>query len=97
MRKNSRGPHVTKGNVLDDLGFSPQVSFELKVKSELHSEILKLIEKRGYTPRELERVLGVQQSRVSELMCGKLNRLGLNKLADYADRLGSEPEVKVSL
>ncbi len=98
MRKrNNEKPHVTKGNVLDDLGFEPQVSFELKVKSELHLAILKLIRKRGYTAQELETILGIQQPRVSELMRGKLHLLSLNKLAEYADLLGGEAKVKVSL
>ena len=97
MPRGSRKPHVTKGNVLDDLGFEPQVSFELKVKSELHSAILKLIRKRGYTPQELERLLDIQQPRVSELMRGKLHLLSLDKLAAYADLLGGDPRVKISL
>jgi predicted XRE-type DNA-binding protein len=97
MSQRTKRPHVTKGNVLDDLGFSPEESFELKVKSELHSAILKLIRKRGYTPQQLERVLNIPQPRVSELMRGKLHLLGLNKLAEYADLLGGDPRVKVSL
>jgi predicted XRE-type DNA-binding protein len=89
--------HVTKGNVLDDLGFDPEVSFELKVKSELHSAILKLIRRRGYAPLDLEHILEIQQPRVSELMRGKLHLLSLNKLAEYADKLGGDPKVKVSM
>jgi len=97
MRKNGRRPHVTRGNVLNDLGFEPEASFELKVKSELHSAILKLIRKRGYTPQDLEKLLEIQQPRVSELMNGKLHLLSLNKLAAYADLLGGDAKVKVSL
>ena len=97
QKHKGSAPHVTKGNVLDDLGFEPQVSFELKVKSELHSAILKLIRKERYTARNLEKILGIPQPRVSELMRGKLSVLGLNKLAEYADKLGGDPRVKVSL
>ena len=66
MPRGSRKPHVTKGNVLDDLGFEPQVSFELKVKSELHSAILKLIRKRGYTPQATSRYPATPSKRVDE-------------------------------
>ena len=97
MPRSNRKPHVTKGNVLDDLGFEPEVSFELKDKSELHSAILKLIRKRGYTAQDLEGILRIQQPRVSELMRGKLHLLSLDKLATYANLLGGDPRVKVSL
>ena len=97
MPQRRKEPHVTKGNILDDLGFEPEVSFQLKVKSELHIAILKLIRKRGYNPTELAHVLGIPQPRVSELMRGKLSTLSLDKLAEYADRLDSDPSVKVSL
>ena len=97
MPQKRSKPHVTKGNVLDDLGFEPEVSFELKVKSELHIAILKLIRRRGYKPGDLEQILSIPQPRVSELMRGKLTLLSIDKLAEYADRLGSDPSVKVCL
>jgi predicted XRE-type DNA-binding protein len=92
----SRGkPHITRGNVLDDLGFDPKTTLELKIKAEIHLGILRLIRKRGYTSRDLEKLLGVPQSRVSELMNGKLSVLGLSKRARYADKLNGHIQVKV--
>ena len=96
MSKN-KSPHITRGNVLDDLGFAPDVAFELKVKSELHSAILKLIRKRGYAPADLARILRIPQPRVSELKRGKLHLLGLKKLAKYAHKLGGSPKVTISI
>ena len=87
--------HVTTGNVLDDLGFEPEVSLELKLKAELHYGILKLIRKHGYTARDLESVLEIQQPRVSELMRGKLDTLGIKKLLEYADKLGAYAKIIV--
>jgi predicted XRE-type DNA-binding protein len=96
MRKaKGEKPHVTAGNVLDDLGFDPQTALELKLKSELHMGILQLIRKRGYSPRDLERILTVQQPRVSELLRGKLNLLSVSKLLLYADQLGGQAKVIV--
>jgi len=91
--KGRKERHITIGSVFDDLGFSPEVSLELRLKSELHLEILKLIRKHGYTPRELELCLNVPQPRVSELMRGKLPALGIKKLLDYADKLGAYAKV----
>jgi predicted XRE-type DNA-binding protein len=85
--------HVTTGNVLDDLGFAPETALELKLKAELHLAILKLIQKHGYTPRDLESCLGIQQPRVSELTRGKLNTLGIKKLLEYADKLGAYAKI----
>src|SRR5690349_21787430 len=89
-------PHVTKGNVLDDLGFDPKEALLLKLKSELHIGLLKLIEKHGYTPRDLERILDIQQPRVSELLRGKLSLLSIQRILLYADRLGGYAKVTVA-
>ena len=48
--------HVTRGNVLDDLGFSPEQSTALKFKAELYQAILKYSEK--YSQKELQGILG---------------------------------------
>lgn len=97
MRKARSGkPHVTTGNVLDDLGFGPQKALELKLKSELHLGILRLVQKHRYTPRDLERLLDLPQPRVSELMRGKLSLLSVAKLLWYADQLGGCAKVIVS-
>ncbi len=87
--------HITTGNVLDDLGFAPQVSLELKLKSELHEGILNIIRKHGYSARQLEHILTLRQPRVSELMRGKLNTLSIRKLLEYADKLGAYARVTV--
>jgi predicted XRE-type DNA-binding protein len=93
--EDNKGRHVTTGNVLDDLGLAPETALELKLKAELHLGILRLIRKHKYSPRELEACLGIQQPRVSELMCGKLNMLGIKKLLEYADKLGAYAKVTV--
>jgi predicted XRE-type DNA-binding protein len=88
--------HVTHGNVLDDLGLNPQSAQELNIKYDLHKQIIALIEKRGYSPRELEKILDVPQPRVSELMRGKLSTLSFSKLLYYATCLGAHPKIVLS-
>lgn len=87
--------HVTSGSVLDDLGFAPEIALELKLKADLHLGILKLIRRHRYSPRELEQILTIQQPRVSELMRGKLDTIGIKKLLEYADKLGAYAKVSV--
>jgi predicted XRE-type DNA-binding protein len=62
--------HVTRGNVLDDLGFSPEQATALKFKAELYQAILKCAKK--YSQKELQIILGEPQPRVSELLNGKI-------------------------
>ncbi len=84
--------HVTCGNVLDDLGFSPEQATALKFKAELYQVILKYAQK--YSQKQLQVILGEPQSRVSELLNGKIANKSVDKLLHYAGRLGIEAEAK---
>jgi predicted XRE-type DNA-binding protein len=88
--------HITRGNVLDDLGLDEQTALELKLKAQLHEGILRLISQHKYSPRDLERVLDIQQPHVSELLTGKLSTMSVKKLLWYADKLGGDAKVRVS-
>ena len=84
--------HVTYGNVLDDLGFSPERATALKFKAELYQAILKYARK--YSQKELQVILGEPQPRVSELLNGKIANKTVDKLLHYAGRLGIEAKAK---
>jgi len=90
----SKPTHVTRGNVLDDLGFSPEHATALKFKAELYQAILKYSEK--YSQKELQVILGEPQPRVSELLNGKIANKSVDKLLYYAGRLGIEARAKFS-
>jgi len=93
MQSASNKPsHVTYGNVLDDLGLSPEQATALKFKAELYQAILKYARK--YSQRELQRILGEPQPRVSELLNGKIANKSVDKLLHYAGRLGIEAKAK---
>jgi predicted XRE-type DNA-binding protein len=61
----------------------------------LHQKILELVKRRRNKARDLERILQIQQPRVSELMRGKLSTLSVARLLLYADQLGAEAQVKL--
>jgi predicted XRE-type DNA-binding protein len=86
--------HISKGNVIDDLGFSPEEAAAIKLKASLHAEILRVVEKRKLKARELEKILDQPQPRVSELLNGKISKMSAEKLAGYLSRLGIE--IKIS-
>jgi predicted XRE-type DNA-binding protein len=93
MKKAAKKPtHVTYGNVLDDLGFSPAHATALKFKAELYQAILKFAKK--YSQKELQIILAEPQPRVSELLNGKIANKSVDKLLHYAGRLGIEAKAK---
>src|ERR1700679_2932236 len=88
----SKPVHVARGNVLDDLGFSPEQATALKFKTELYQAILKFARK--YSQKELQVILAEPQPRVSELLNGKIANKSVDKLLHYAGRLGIEAKAK---
>ena len=79
--------HITKGDVLDDLGFTRAEASALKIKADLLDSILREIEKRGYTQRQLIDLLDEYQPSVSNLLQGKIAKVSIEKLLYYSDRL----------
>src|ERR1700730_7231291 len=88
--ENTKPTHITRENVLDDLGFAPELAAALKFKAELYRAILKYARK--YSQKYLQAILGEPQPRVSELLNGKIANKSVDKLLYYAGRL----EIEVS-
>jgi predicted XRE-type DNA-binding protein len=88
----SKPTHVTRGNVLDDLGFSPEQATILKFKADLYQAVLK--HARKYSPAQLQVILAEPQPRVSELLNGKIANKSVDKLLYYAGRLGIEAKAR---
>ncbi len=93
MKSTSNKPtHLTRGNVLDDLGFPPEQATALKFKAQLYQAILKCA--KNYSQKKLQVILGEPQPRVSELLNGKIANKSVDKLLYYAGRLGIEAKAK---
>jgi predicted XRE-type DNA-binding protein len=90
--KTSRVAHISRGDVFDDLGFSPKKTASLKLKSDLHQKIVRRAQ--GYSQQELQSILSETQSRVSQLMRGKIAGFTLDMLVFYAESLGIHAEIK---
>jgi predicted XRE-type DNA-binding protein len=88
----SKSTHVTRGNVLDDLGFSPEQATALKFKADLYRAILR--HARKYSQKQLQVILAEPQPRVSELLNGKVAKKSVDKLLYYAGRLGLEAKAQ---
>jgi predicted XRE-type DNA-binding protein len=93
--RENKPSYISKGNVIDDLGFSPEEAAAVKLKASLHAEILRVVEKRKLKARQLEKILDQPQPRISELLGGKISKMSAEKLAGYLSRLGVE--IKISI
>jgi predicted XRE-type DNA-binding protein len=87
--------HITRGDVLDDLGFSRSEATALKFKADLLDALRAEIESRNYTQRQLVDILDEHQPAVSNLIQGKINQVSIEKLLRYSDRLGMRARLKV--
>ena len=94
-KRSAENEYRVTGSVLDELGLDRQATLELKLKASLHQNILQLVKRRGCQARDLERILQIQQPRVSELIRGKLSTLSVARLLLYADLLGAQAEIKL--
>lgn len=81
-----RPEHITRGDVFDDLGFSPKKAASLKLKVDLHEKIMSRAKR--YSQAQLAVLLHEPQSRVSDLMRGKLGKFSLEMLVFYGGQLG---------
>jgi predicted XRE-type DNA-binding protein len=87
--------HITKGDVLDDLGFSRSEASALKIKAAIVEAILAEIDRRGFTQRELVDILDEYQPNVSNLMNGRIGKISIEKLLHYADRLRMQSSIEL--
>lgn len=83
----------TFASVWDALADTPQEAANLKVRSELMSQIAALVEARGWTQVEAARRCGVTQPRLNDLVRGRLSRFSLDALVNIATALGCRVRV----
>lgn len=83
----------SSGNVFADVGMAnPE---EALAKAEIARRVNKLIVERGLTQAEAGGILGVDQSRVSALSNGRLSLFSLERMMQFASRLGNEVEIVI--
>jgi predicted XRE-type DNA-binding protein len=93
--KANKPGHVTTGDILEDLGFSPQEALEAKIKSDLWRDLLVHIERRGFDQAYLKKTLNIHQPDVSNLLRGKISKFSTGKLIQFAVRLSLDVRVQL--
>jgi predicted XRE-type DNA-binding protein len=78
----------SSGNVFVDLGYSPDEAAILQMRADLMANLRKFIKTRKLTQAKAAEMLGVSQSRVSDLTRGKWERFSLEMLITLATRAG---------
>ena len=88
---------VTKssGNVFEDLGFEDAEAENLKLRAQLMRELEKLIHDKRLSQVDAAELLGIQQSRVSDLVRGKINRFSIDTLVKLLAKTGRRVEIEV--
>lgn len=84
---------LSSGNIFIDLGFPPKEAKILAMRSNLMCELERLIAERRWTQAEAAKVLGIGQSRVSDLVRGKWDKFSLDMLITLMTRAGRKVEL----
>ena len=94
-QKNKPG-HITQGDIFDDLGFSPADTLEAKVKADIWQALIEYIDRNRLSQADLVLRLKAHQPDVSNLLKGKISRVSITRLIQYAGRLNLEARVKIA-
>jgi predicted XRE-type DNA-binding protein len=86
----------SSGNVFVDLGYSADEAAILQMRADLMAELRKFIENKKLTQSRAAKVLGITQSRVSDLTRGKWDRFSLEMLITLATRAGLRVTVRTA-
>jgi len=84
----------SSGNVFIDLGYSPDEAAILQMRADLMGDLRKFIKAKKLTQARAAEILGVSQSRVSDLIRGKWERFSLEMLITLATRAGMHVTLK---
>lgn len=83
----------SSGNVFADLGI--QDAEEMLAKAELAQKIGAILQKRRLTQVQAGAILGVDQPKVSALLCGRLSRFSIEKLLQFLLLLGKDVAITI--
>jgi predicted XRE-type DNA-binding protein len=84
----------SSGNVFIDLGYSPDEAAVLQMRADLMADLRKFIKAKRLTQAKAAEILGVSQSRVSDLIRGKWEKFSLEMLITLSTRAGMRVTLK---
>jgi predicted XRE-type DNA-binding protein len=86
----------SSGNVFVDLGYSSDEAAILQMRADLMANLRKFIKARKLTQSKAAGMLGISQSRVSDLTRGKWEKFSLEMLIILATKAGMRVTLKTA-
>ncbi len=86
----------SSGNVFLDLGYSPDEAAILQMRADLMADIRKFVKTKKLTQAKAAEMLGITQSRVSDLARGKWEKFSLEMLIILATKAGMRVTLKTA-
>ena len=86
----------SSGNVFIDLGYSADEAAILQMRADLMANLRKFIKARKLTQLKAAEMLGVSQSRISDLARGKWEKFSLEMLIILATKAGMRVTLKTA-
>lgn len=86
----------SSGNVFVDLGYSPDEAAILQMRADLMADLRKFIKAKKLTQAKAAEILGISQSRVSDLTRGKWEKFSLEMLIILATKAGMHVTLKTA-
>ncbi len=86
----------SSGNIFSDLGYPPEEAAILQMRADLMADLRKFIETKKLTQAKAAVMLGVSQSRVSDLVRGKWEKFSLEMLIILATKAGMHVTLKTA-
>ena len=81
------------GNVYEDLGYSEPES--MKMKAAIVARISSIIEEKKLTQKEVSKLTGIPQSRISNILNGQFRGISEFRLLACLSLLGNDLEIRV--
>jgi len=82
--------------VFVDLGFPQDEAVILQMRSDLMIDLRKFVKSKGLTNAQAALILGLSQSRVSDLLNGKWEKFSLEMLITLATRAGMRVSINLA-
>ena len=79
-----------------DLGFPQDEAVILQMRSDLMIDLRKFVKSKGLTNAQAALILGLSQSRVSDLLNGKWEKFSLEMLITLATRAGMRVSINLA-
>lgn len=87
---------TSSGNVFTDLGFEPAEAAILQMRATLMSDLRFYVLNNQLTQMQAAKVLGISQSRVSDLMRAKWEKFSLEMLITLESRIGRIVQLSIA-